>query len=199
MTEFVDTLPSPVLWMIFAATALLVVLLIVALVVRLRRRKSIAHLLEGISYDLLSQIVVPKPDDGEIQIEYTLLTGRGVLVIETKDVDGVVFASDRMDDWAVIAGDRRYTFANPQPTLYDRIAAVAQIVGEVPVEGVVLFPGTADFSKGSPRHVTTLESLLAEYPRVERSRNRSAVAAFLPYWDRLRQEAVSVRVGRLAD
>jgi len=246
MTEVVDTLPPWALWAVFAAAAALLVALLVLLAARRRRAQSTAGQLASISHEMLTDIIVPKADDGEIQIGYALLTGRGVLVVETKEVagvvfasdrmddwtvmagdrrytfanpqptlydriaavaqvlgdvpvDGVVFASDRMDDWTVMAGDRRYTFANPQPTLYDRIAAVAQVLGDVPVDGVVVFPDAADFSKGRPRHVTTLDGLLADYPRVDRNRDCSEVAAFMPYWDRLRQEAVSARVGRLAD
>lgn len=197
MSGFADTLPPWALWAVFAGAAALLVLLLVLLVIRRRRAHSTAGQLESISYDLLTDIIVPKADDGEIQIGYALLTGRGVLVVEIKEVAGVVFASDRMDDWTVMAGDRRYTFANPQPTLYDRIAAVAQVLGDVPVEGVVVFPDAADFSKGRPRHVTTLADLLADYPRLDRNRDRAEVAAFLPHWERLRQEAVSARVGRL--
>lgn len=197
MNEFVDSMPPWSLWAVFAAAGLLLVILLAVLTIRRRRARSAIAQLRSISYDMLTDIIVPKADEGEIQIGYALLTGRGVLVVETKEVAGVVFASDRMDDWTVMAGDRRYTFANPQPTLYDRIAAVAQIVREVPVEGVVLFPDAADFSKGQPRHVTTLPGLLADYSRVGRNAERSDVAAFLPHWERLRQEAVSARVGRL--
>jgi len=197
MSGMVEALPAWALWAVFAGAGALLVILLVVLAVHRRRAQSTARQLESISHDMLTDIIVPKADDGEIQIGYALLTERGVLVVETKEVAGVVFASDRMDDWTVMAGDRRYTFANPQPTLYDRIAAVAQVVGEVPVEGVVVFPDAADFSKGRPRHVTTLADLLADYPRVDGRRGRAGVTAFLPQWERLRQEAVSAQVGRL--
>ena len=198
MNAIPETLPPWALWAVFAGAALLLVLLVVLIALRRRRARSTARQLQSISHDLLTDIIVPKADEGEIQIGYALLTERGVLVVETKEVAGVVFASDRMDDWTVMAGDRRYTFANPQPTLYDRIAAVAQVVGEIPVDGVVVFPDAADFSKGRPRHVTTLAGLLDDYPRVDGNRDRSRVAGFLPHWERLRRDAVSARVGSLA-
>ncbi len=198
MNAIPDTLPPWALWAVFAGAAVVLVLLLVLMTVRRRRARSTARQLESISHDLLTDIIVPKADEGEIQIGYALLTERGVLLVETKEVAGVVFASDRMDDWTVMAGDRRYTFANPQPTLYDRIAAVAQVVREIPVDGMVVFPDAADFSKGRPRHVTTLAGLLEDYPRVDRNRERGRVAAFLPHWERLRGEAVSARVGSLA-
>ncbi|MEJ2603139.1 MAG: nuclease-related domain-containing protein [Gammaproteobacteria bacterium] len=199
MSRFIDSLSPMTLWLAFGVTAVLLVLLVAALVIRRRRGKSALGVLRTISYDLLNEIVVPKADEGEIQIEYTLLTPSGILVVETKDVEGVVFASDRMDDWTVIAGNRRYTFANPQPTLYDRVAAIAQIVKDVPVTGVILFPAAADFSKGRPRHVTTLDGLLEEFPRLGRSADRSEIAAYLPHWERLRDEAVSASAARIID
>ena len=61
-------------------------------------------------------------------IDYLLLTTKGLLILEVKDVQGIVFGGDKMQDWTVINAERRYTFSNPQPALYDRIAAVRQIV-----------------------------------------------------------------------
>jgi len=44
-----------------------------------------------------------------------------------------------MSDWTVMGRGRRYTFDNPQPALYDRIAAVKALVGDVPVEDACCF------------------------------------------------------------
>ena len=37
---------------------------------------------------------------------------------------GAVFGGDQMIEWTVIGKKRRFTFANPQHALYDRMAAV---------------------------------------------------------------------------
>mgnify|MGYP000346727963 CR=1 FL=1 len=92
-----------------------------------------------ISYGHIESLVIPSADEGEIQVDQLLLTSQGLLILEIKDVQGKVFGSDKMSDWTVIAQDRRFTFPNPQPALFDRIAAVKQIVREVPVAGRVLF------------------------------------------------------------
>src|SRR5690554_7314103 len=89
---------------------------------------------------------------GQIQVEHLLLTGSGMLVIDVKEYEGVVFAGERMEEWTVIGdgGRGRFTFPNPLRTLYDRVAALRQLVRDVPVEGYVLFASGAKFNKGRP-------------------------------------------------
>ena len=98
------------------------------------RGTPLEEALADIAFERIEHLVVPSADEGEIQIDQLLLTSRGLLILEIKDVRGTVFGSDKMSDWTVIANDRRFTFPNPQPGLYDRVAAVRQIVRQVPVD-----------------------------------------------------------------
>ena len=113
----------------------------------------------------------------------------GALVVDVKDVEGNVFGSDSMQDWTVIAEDRRYTFPNPQPALYDRIAAVRQIVRQVPVAGRILFLDGAEFTKGVPEMVCNLEELVAEFGEPDKSAAKFKIEAFTPHWELIRKAA----------
>ena len=64
-----------------------------------------------------------------------------------------------------MAKDRRYTLVNPQPALYDRVAAVRSVVPNVPVTGHVLFSAEADFSKGMPKEVIQPSALAERYKK----------------------------------
>ena len=64
-------------------------------------------------------------------------------------------------------GPRRFTFTNPQSSLYDRIAAVKAVAGEVPVEGRIVFTRRGKFPKGLPKWTLMVDSLRAEFPSVE--------------------------------
>jgi hypothetical protein len=131
-----------------------------------------------------------------------LLTSQGLLILHIKDVQGVVFGSDKMQDWTVISKDRRFTFSNPhskdrrftfsnpQPALYDRIAAVRQIVRQVPVEGRVLFLDGAEFTKGVPSMVCTLDELLEEFGEKDKAAAQRKVEAFKPHWELLQKNAL---------
>ncbi len=178
--------------MLVLAVLLVAVPLIVWLLVRYFRSGSrLDQLFRAISFARIDALVVPNGDDGEIQIDHLLLTSKGLLLLHIKEVTGSVFGSDKMSDWTVIAPERRYTFSNPQPALYDRVAAVRQIVKDVPVEGRVLFLDGASFSKGIPAMVATIDELRSEFEESDSAAAGRKVEAFKPYWETLEAAAIS--------
>ena len=155
------------------------------------RGSKLDQLLNEIAFDRVHNVVLPNGDDGEILIDQLLLTSQGLLVLEIKDVQGVVFGSDKMQDWTVISEDRRYTFTNPQHGLYDRIAAVREVVRQVPVAGRILFLDGAEFTKGTPGLVASVASLAEEFGEKNKKTADVKIEAFLPHW-----EEISKRSGK---
>jgi hypothetical protein len=145
--------------------------------------------LAQISFERIEGLVIPSADEGEIQIDQLLLTSKGLLILETKEVHGTVFGSDKMQDWTVIAENRRYTFSNPQPALFDRIAAVRQIVRQVPVAGRVLFLDGAEFTKGVPELVTDLDGLVADFGETDKNAAKYKIESFRPHWELIQKAA----------
>jgi restriction system protein len=133
-------------------------------------RLSLLRRLERIASAAVHQVLVPDGMGGFIHIDHILLTPRGILVLDTRRVAGLVFGGDQMSDWTVMGRGHRYTFDNPQPALYDRIAAVKAIVGDVPVEGRLLFSNVGKFTKGIPKWVVMLDGIEVEFPAFD-SRN----------------------------
>ncbi len=176
---------------IYVLPLLLVILLLLWLAYRHRRRhdRTVDEVIKSISFEYLSNLVIPKADDGEIHLNHLLLTAEGLLIVEVKDVQGIVFGSDKMQDWTVIAKERRYTFSNPQPGMFDRIAAVRQIVRQVPVTGRLLFLDGAEFTKGVPGLVTTLDDLLTEFGEVDKLSATAKIEAFKPHWEAIQKVA----------
>ena len=177
-----------------AAVALL---LLIWIVYRLVRGKGggLEHAIAEISFDRIDGLVIPNADEGEILVDYLLLTSQGLLILEVKDVQGAVFGGDKLQDWTVINDERRYTFSNPQPALYDRIAAVRQIVREVPVAGRILFLDGAEFTKGTPELVTNLRDLVHEFGEPDKKAAKFKIEAFKPHWELIRKEALSTKSG----
>jgi hypothetical protein len=152
---------------------------------RRTRRKALLARLERIGYQAAHQVLVPDGMGGFIHIDHLLLTPRGVLLLDTRRVAGLIFGGDQMSDWTVM-GRRRYTFDNPQPALYDRIAAVKALVGDVPVEGRLLFSNLGKFTKGKPKYVTMLDGIEVEFPVVDRGQTAfPQYAAYTDAWSRL--------------
>jgi hypothetical protein len=162
----------------------------------LRARRSLPRRLKQASIDRLANILVPDGDGGEIHIQHALLTARGVVIIDIKEVSGNVFGSDSMQDWTVISEKRRFTFSNPQPALYDRLAAVRRLIAEIPVTGFIAFTQNAEFTKGRPTNVIPLDELLDEL-QAEIKDSTASTDPFFAEWTKLRDEAVTTQVGQL--
>ncbi len=184
MGEFSEISP----WLLPA----LAVLLLAWLVYRFVRGKSsrLQKVLDDIAFERIEALVIPSADEGEIQIDHLLLTSQGLLILEIKDVQGTVFGSDKMQDWTVISEDRRFTFSNPQPGLYDRIAAVRQIVRQVPVAGRILFLDGAEFTKGVPGLVCSLEELQSEFGETDKRAANYKIESFRPHWEQINKVAL---------
>lgn len=90
-----------------------------------------------------------------------------------------------MTEWTVMHREQRYTFANPQTGLYDRIAAVRALIAELPVEGRVVFAPRGRFPKGLPRFTLMLASIAAEFPPAERAQSGAVPEAWRGDWTRL--------------
>jgi len=90
---------------------------------RFRARKQIVRSFESVSAAVLRDVLIADGSGGQLHIDFLLLTGRGFLVVDYRDVEGVVFGGEHMREWAVMNGSERATFLNPLEALYDRIAA----------------------------------------------------------------------------
>jgi hypothetical protein len=164
---------------------------------RSRDGNRLKRVLAEISHDRIDGLVIPNGDDGEIQIDHLLLTSQGLLIVDIKDATGTVFGGDKLKEWTVISQERRYTFANPQEALYDRIAAVGHIVRQVPVAGRILFLDGAEFPKGVPSLVSNLDELLEEFGEPDKAAAKFKIEAFKPHWDLVRKAALGTQVDQM--
>ena len=168
------------------AALLVLVALVAWLLLRRKKGPEIKQALEAVAIARLQHVLVPDGMGGHIQVEHLLLTSQGLVVIDAKSFAGTIFASERMEEWTVIGKQGRFTFPNPLPTLYDRVAALRQLARDVPVAGHVLVASGADFSKGRPRDVLSASELVDRYRRPEKEDTERLLTAFAPHWDRVK-------------
>jgi hypothetical protein len=177
------------IWILFGAGALAALTYLAFRQIRLiRARRAIDNLIGSVAYDVLKNVLLPTGTGEQIHVNYLLLTQRGLLVVDLFDVPGMVFAGEKMEQWSVFGPDRHFTLTNPLPLLYDRVAAVRNVAGDVAVDGRIIFSMRGDFPKGRPDAVLRLDALQDEYPLVDR-RSGAAAAAFAPVWERIKQTA----------
>jgi hypothetical protein len=153
-----------------------------------RARKAVDAAISSVAYEMLKNVLVPNGNGGHIHIHYLLLTQRGLLVVDLLDHQGAVFGGDQMLEWTVIGKKRRFTFPNPQHALYDRMAAVRLLTGDIPVDGRVLFTTRSEFPKGRPRYVARIDELAEEFPIVDTARG-NVTAAFADVWAYVKKHA----------
>jgi hypothetical protein len=139
----------------------------------------------SVSHEYLHNVLVPDGNGAVMHVDYLLLTSRGIVVIDLRDQRGNIFGGDQMTQWTVMNGATRTTFQNPQHALYDRVAAVRALAGELPVEGRVLFTRRARFPKGLPRWTLMVDSLRAEFPPVASDSGRAWLERFRGEWQAL--------------
>ena len=173
-----------------AALAAVALLFVVWLIYRRSARDNrLQRMFDDICYDRIDDFLIPNGDEGEIHIDHLLLTSSGLLIVDVKDVDGTVFGSDKMEKWTVISNKHRFTFSNPQPALFDRIAAVRNIVRQVPVAGRLLFLDGGEFTKGIPELVADIDGLHDEFNEPDKAAGKFKIEAFKPHWDLIRKKA----------
>ena len=153
-----------------------------------RGKRRVARVTAGAA-DYLRNVLVPDGNGGDYHLDFVLLTSRGVVIIDMRDMVGNVFGGDQMTDWTLMDGPRRSTFVNPQSGLYDRIASVKAVAQdpETPVEGRIVFTKRAKFPKGLPRFTVMLESVAAEFPKLGAAELEIAVAKYRPGWARIKE------------
>jgi len=169
-----------------AAVLITVLLLLWRWYRRAKARAALLAAVTGGAFEYLRDVLVPDGQGTLLHLDFLLLTARGAVIIDLRNVAGNIFGGDQMTEWTVMHRDRRTTFTNPQPGLYDRIAAVRALVNELPIDGRVVFRPTGRFPKGLPRHTLMLESLTAEYPAVDRQTLGPLLESWMPEWQRIR-------------
>jgi len=185
--------------MAYAGAALAGILLLLLFWRWYRRRRASAALLAAVTggaFEYHRDVLVPDGQGGSLHIDFLLLTARGCVVIDMRDIAGNIFGGDQMTEWTVMHRAQRHTFPNPQASLYDRIASVRALAVDLPVEGRVVFSGRGRFPKGLPRYTLMLDSIAAEYPSAEREQSGAIPEMWRTDWARL---STACRPSKLMD
>lgn len=175
--------------LILAVVALVMVAALFHYVIRAWRIRTQLKRLDqsiiAVASQYVRNVLVPDGMGASMHVDYLLLTSRGVLVIDLRDVRGNIFGGDQMTEWTVMNGASRSTFQNPQHALYDRVAAVRQLSGDMPVEGRILFTRRGRFPKGLPRWTLMVDSLRQEFPLADSEAAQSWLTRYLDAWNTL--------------
>jgi hypothetical protein len=116
--------------------------------------------------DVLHDFMLPGAYGGIAKIDHAILTAGGILCIQTKHYNGVVFGEPDEPQWTNVDGVTRRRFLNPLIQNEGRTRALQKIVPEVPVANLVIFTGSVEFTSAPPKNVIRvgqLESFIAKF------------------------------------
>jgi hypothetical protein len=129
-------------------------------------KRRIGKILTEKSPDVLDDFILPGAYGGLTQINHAILTSGGILCIQTKHYNGVVFGAADEPQWTNVDGVRRRRFLNPLIQNEGRTRALQKVVPDVPVANLVVFTGSVQFSTPQEKnviHVRDLRSYIAKF------------------------------------
>ena len=115
-----------------------------------------AHwLLDKQTYRRLHNVTLPTPD-GTTQIDHVFLSRYGIFVVETKNLSGWIFGSERQVQWTQKLYRRTFKFQNPLRQNYKHLKALEATLGFNPehLHSVITFVGGSTFKTEMPANVT---------------------------------------------
>jgi len=174
-TEIVTGLANfgPAMLVIAIACALMLTLLFRAsathvanLVTTKIGRRRIRRILNQKSRDVLEDFILPGAYGGLTKIDHAILTSGGIICIQTKHYNGIVFGGPDDPQWTNVNGVHRRKFLNPMIQNEGRTKALQKVVPKVPVANLVVFTGSVQFTsplENNVVHVRDLHSFIAKF------------------------------------
>lgn len=150
------------LTLVFRASAKHVAKIVSAKVGRRRIHKVLAEK----SKDVLDDFILPGAYGGLTHIDHAVLTSGGILCIQTKHYNGIVFGNADEPQWTNVDGIHKQKFLNPLIQNEGRSRALKKILPDVPVANLVVFTGNVEFASAREKnviHVRELKSYIAKF------------------------------------
>ncbi len=137
------------LTLIFRSTASHIVGLVTSWIGTLRIRRALRRR----SPDVLHDFILPGAYGGLTKIDHAILTAGGILCIQTKHYNGIVFGGEDEAQWTNVDGTIRRRFLNPLIQNEGRTRALQNVVPNVPVANLIVFTGNVEFPTPPPKNV----------------------------------------------
>lgn len=116
--------------------------------------------------DVLHDFILPGAYGGLTKIDHAVLTPGGILCIQTKHYNGIVFGGEAEAQWSNVDSTVKRRFLNPLIQNAGRTRALQNVVPDVPVANLVVFTGNVEFPTPPPKnviHVSRVGSYIAKF------------------------------------
>lgn len=105
-------------------------------------------------YTSLKDITIKLSDGSTTQIDHIIVSQFGIFVIETKNMKGWIYGSDKQKIWTQNIYGNKNTFQNPIHQNYKHIKAIEELLGfSNNIHSIVVFVGECKFKTKIPNNV----------------------------------------------
>ena len=110
--------------------------------------------LDGSTYIDLNNVTIATPN-GTTQIDHVIVSRFGIFVVETKNMEGWIFGSEKSRQWTQSIYGRKFRFQNPLHQNYRHTKALSEFLGidHDKFFSVVMFWGESTFKTPMPENV----------------------------------------------
>lgn len=106
-------------------------------------------------YHLIKNVTLPT-EDGTTQIDHILVSSKGIFVLETKNMKGWIFGSEKQRQWTQKVFKHTSKFQNPLHQNYKHTKTLSSCL-DIPdskIFSVIVFVGDSEFKTEMPENVT---------------------------------------------
>ena len=166
--------------LVFGVALLVVVLLIVLL------RKKISHgwwnlktryRLNRLGIQQLANVQWPDGLGNFFTIDRLIMRRDGISLLAYKQYPGKIFCADKIDDWTQMVDQKSFRFENPLYELDYQVKIMSSAVPGVPVDGYLFFDYQAEFPKGHPERVISLNKIPQQLERDKKAEVEAKVSS----------------------
>jgi len=128
--------------------------------------RRIHRVLSARSKDVLDDFLLPGAYGGLTRIDHAILTSGGILCIQTKHYNGIIFGDADEPQWTNVDGIHRRKFLNPLIQNEGRTRALKKVAPDVPVANLIVFTGDVQFTSATEKnviHVRDLDVYIAKF------------------------------------
>jgi hypothetical protein len=120
--------------------------------------RAVARALSDAGLEAMHDVILRDDRGGLTQIDHLVRLPVGIAALETKNYSGAIYGKANEARWTQVIGGRKHGFQNPLRQNYAHVEAVKMAIPRgVEVFTHVIFVGGAQFPKGMPDEVSTLD------------------------------------------
>lgn len=162
-----------------------------------RHERHVHEVIRSLGLKYIKDVVLPDGVDGLAFIDYLLLCPGGLVALDIKHQEGVLFGGDAVDQWSQVLRNRTYKFPNPlyhHQTQMQALQWNAKELGakDVAVTGWVVFSNAGTFPKGIPQGVRMIDAIPREVESF--AATHPAAAGLEDLWRALHDRTIATRI-----